>query len=288
MAGRVSLIIITHVLGERQQLCLAAIAAHRPAADETILVIDSDADTTAVGFEAAGVRKIVGRRAGRAAARNDGAKAAEGDILLFVDGDILTAPDFIARHLAAQANGHSFTRGRIRELIAAAARPSLAAAGPGFPGLVASRLAREGFTPEGFRQSASLLEAAVEVRHIEGLTKVPDWIASAGANFSVARNLWQALGGQEERFGRSWGCEDLEFAYRVAREGTHIHFVPEATAWHLSHSQPNRWRAHAHALALFQQLHEGDPQIGMLGKLLAEGGSLAAYLGSLSTQYRTP
>lgn len=285
---KTSLIIIAHTFGERQHLCLASVGALSPMADETIFVFDGEASAAAPVDRdlAPSVRVVTGRGLGRAAARNDGASVASGDVLAFIDGDILTAPDFLAHHLSAMSQGADFTRGRVRELVGAAARASLADCGPGFPGIDIARLAQVGFSPAGFRQSTSRLEQAVEARHVDAKCEIPPWIASAGANFAVSHDLWRSVGGQEERFGRSWGCEDLEFSFRASREAGGVVYLPEAAAWHMSHPQPHRWEAHATALKFFCDLHPYEPRIPALSALLSENGSLEAYLTLLACQSR--
>jgi GT2 family glycosyltransferase len=88
---------------------LDALAASRAGelAWEAIVVDDGSTDDTEarvrewMAGSAAPVRYERKANAGPAAARNHGARLAHGRILLFIDNDIVVAPDFIAQHAAA-------------------------------------------------------------------------------------------------------------------------------------------------------------------------------------------
>jgi glycosyltransferase involved in cell wall biosynthesis len=281
----ISLIIITRETKQRFALCMAAVSAHRPAADEVIVVLDDANTPDPLKASAAGLlpehRIVQGRGQGRAAARNDGARTARGDALLFLDGDMLTASDFIAQYLKVLATSGGFIRGRVRELLGAATCGDLAAGGPGFPAAKISHLRVSGFSRVGYRTSSNLLEQAVDARFIDGDNVIPAWVASAGANFMVARNIWIMLGGQNECFGQQWGCEDLEFSYRVAAKLGIVAFAKDAIGYHLSHPQPSRWADHKANLDLFVELHS-DRSVRALSHLLASNGSLDRYRAALA------
>ena len=73
-----------------------------------VVVDDGSSDNTqAVLAEAARALPLVAVRhpaaQGRSAASNAGARAASGDILLFLDGDTLAGPDLVRAHLARHA-----------------------------------------------------------------------------------------------------------------------------------------------------------------------------------------
>lgn len=283
-------VIITHGRIERLRLTVAGCCAQEPPLDELIIVDDAGAiDTRTVAIpsrDGLPVRWIRGNDRGRAAARNAGAREAIGDLLLFLDDDVLTLPAFAASHRAAQANRPGICRGRIRELIAAAIVSDFGVGAPGFPPLD-ERTLREGrFQPERYRQVTSLLERAVEDRFVGDQRELPTWLAASGANFSITRRDWLLLGGQDERFGTIWGCEDLEFSLRATRAGTPLSFVPEAAAYHLSHTQPERWIQHERSLQLFAQLHP-LPEVLELERLLGPGGSSSAYLAAVGNHRRT-
>ena len=60
----------------------------------------------------------------------------------------------------------------------------------------------------------------------------------AGAFLMVRRDVWQKLGGLDERFAPLW-FEDVDFCCRTAKSGYRMFFVPEAVAEHTGgHSIP--------------------------------------------------
>jgi GT2 family glycosyltransferase len=257
-----SLIIITQDKLAHLKLTLMSCAAHvQPAADEIIVVDDGNSIQARFAVDdwvpSIPVLFVEGPRRGRAAARNAGAARAVSPLLVFLDDDILTAPDFLSRHAEMQRSRGGLVRGRIRELIGAAVCPNFSLGGPGFPAIAPSSLLAVGFNPKGYRVAINRLEQAIEARFVTGETQFPAWLASAGANFSISKSLWDEFGGEDERFGQQWGCEDLEFTFRLDKQNAPISFSPEATGYHLSHSQPNRWRQHANTLEIFRSIHPG-------------------------------
>lgn len=77
---------------------LNAVRCAHPAPDEIIVVVDG-ADRDACRVARAGGARVIAFETprGPAAARNAGAAAAHGDLLLFVDADVLVPPDVVAR-----------------------------------------------------------------------------------------------------------------------------------------------------------------------------------------------
>jgi GT2 family glycosyltransferase len=78
------------------------VAASAPPPLEVILVCDGDVPGAEPLAAAAGclVRRTAERR-GAAAARNSGARAVSGDVILFLDADVLAPPDLVGRVAAA-------------------------------------------------------------------------------------------------------------------------------------------------------------------------------------------
>ncbi len=79
--------------------CLAAVCASRYPDYECIVVDDGSTDGSGTIARSYPVRVVEGARGprGAAAARNRGAEAARGDILLFVDADVVLHPDTMAK-----------------------------------------------------------------------------------------------------------------------------------------------------------------------------------------------
>ena len=83
---------------EKLERCLAALAGSSTDF-ELILVDDCSSDPRALEIAAGAPGRCVRmpRNSGPAAARNAGARVAQGDVLAFIDSDVVVAPDTLAR-----------------------------------------------------------------------------------------------------------------------------------------------------------------------------------------------
>ena len=75
--------------------------------DEVIVADDGSRDATATVAERSGARVLRLPHRGPAAARNAAAREAGGDVLVFLDGDMSCAPEFIERLTAPIADGRA-------------------------------------------------------------------------------------------------------------------------------------------------------------------------------------
>src|ERR1700738_3042578 len=102
-----SIIIRSKDEADRLRLTLTSLAGQTETAE---LIVVNDGSTDHTEWTLAEAAKVIPLAAihhesakGRSAAANAGAARAKGDILIFLDGDTLAAPDFVACHL----NAHS-------------------------------------------------------------------------------------------------------------------------------------------------------------------------------------
>ena len=178
--------------------CLDALGRQTLAPHETIVVDDRGGASVPEG-----VVLVRGVGTGAGAARNLGAGRATGDLVLFMDDDLIAAPDLVARHAAAHA-------ARPGGVVIGRAAPR-----PAERNLV-SRGARDWWEDHYVATSAAI---------------APTFADMLSGNMSIARSDFDGLGGFDERFGRL-RREDWEFGVRVIAAGMPVRYEPAAVADH--------------------------------------------------------
>jgi GT2 family glycosyltransferase len=260
----VSVVIRSKDEADRLRLVLASLA-HQTVRPQVVVVDDGSSDhTPAVVAEAALSLDIVGLRNdtpnGRSAASNAGARAAGGDILLFLDGDTLAAPDFVARHADVHSEGgRRVVRGETWHLRCTrpfldpetgSPQPSEAARVGRMP---AAELARALVTRRQIAESFETIAArgqpgiypgfgprALFELEMQAFADDPDcpvlWAAAAGSNQSVARDIFLDSGGFDPRISIN---EHRELALRLCQTGCRM-AASSARTYHMIHR--SGWR----------------------------------------------
>jgi GT2 family glycosyltransferase len=202
---KLSVIIPGYNGGEELGLCLKALAASTCTPDEIIFVDDASTDASASLAAKLGaiVLRLPDGPRGPARARNHGAAAAHGDVLVFLDADVVCHPDTLDRIKTYLTN-----------------QPEIAAlfgsydAAPPAPGLVS--------------RYKNLLHHYI---HQHGRTEASTFWAGCGA---VRRNVFRAVGGFDESYLTA-AVEDIEFGARLHRSGYRIRLCPDIQVTHLKH-----------------------------------------------------
>lgn len=165
---------------------------------EIIVVDDGSSDTGPQEALDMGVRLIRQANSGPAIARNHGAKAAQGKIVLFLDSDCEPPPNWLSAMAGALDD-------------------------PRFDAVMGTiRAANDGVIPR-------IVQAEVEERYL-GMRAAKDgvdFIAAPSCGFR--RSVFLALGGFD---GRLRQAEDVEIAYRTTSAGHRIAFVDAAPVAH--------------------------------------------------------
>lgn len=251
---------------------------------EVIVVDDGGGDNVVALVERAAadcedtrVRVAKALHRGRSAARNLGASLAAHQRVLFLDDDVLLAPGVVETHLKlAQGRSLHFTRGTILNLpwlvgfddpeqgtLTEHARRSLGLArGATASGLRARTVALDecGSIDAQLRVRARMsrfekdLHAWLAAHSGDGPGR---WIAATGAQLSVYRPAFDALGGFDETMGLRWGAEDLELGYRAEKAGIKILHEVESIVFHMDHDVYGRDGDHEAAFTYFADKH-GD------------------------------
>lgn len=114
---RVSIIVAARNYAEFLTECLASCLAQTEPSLEVIYIDDASTDDSlTVARSVAGVRVVAcSEHIGVVAARNRGARESTGDVLIFLDGDDLLTPTFVAAKLDALTQDYSFAYGHIQD-----------------------------------------------------------------------------------------------------------------------------------------------------------------------------
>ena len=179
---------------------------------EVVVVDDGSGDATAEVL-AATTGNVVAltqpRNAGPAAARNRGITTATGNLVLFLDDDVVAAPDLLSTHLAIHEQRHDPMLGVLGRIDW---HPSLA---------VTAFMHWLDTSGLQFGYDTWLREGPVD----------PPYGAFYTANLSMHRDLLVAENGFDERFPYP-AFEDIELAFRLARRGFHLDYHPTARGFH--------------------------------------------------------
>lgn len=262
---RASVIIRSKDEADRLRLTLKSLA-RQTEAPEIVVVNDGSSDATAKVIEEAPghltLRAVHNPTArGRSAAANIGAEHACGDILIFLDGDTLAAPDFVAKHLALhRGNSKIVARGETRHLRCTRffSDPATGTPRPGEEARIAAmspaELAKmkvtdydvdEDFESIHRRSQAGVYPGAGPRRlfelEMDALRRHPEcdvlWAAASGSNQSVSRKAFLSSGGFHEQITIN---EHRELALRLTQAGERMVPADDAYSYHLTHR--SGWR----------------------------------------------
>jgi peptidoglycan/xylan/chitin deacetylase (PgdA/CDA1 family)/GT2 family glycosyltransferase len=207
---RFSVVIPTHQRREIVLRNVAALAEQGRDDFEVIVVVDGSTDGTAEALRALSVpfalTVLEQPTAGAAAARNAGASAASGEILLFLDDDMEAHPSLLAEHDRSLREGADLVLGDL----------------PLHPDSPANVL------------SAGVGSWARSRR--ERLASHPDEVPLEDlltGQLSIPRTVFERLGGFDSGFTRDglFGGEDIDFGYRVLKAGCRVEFNPAAISY---------------------------------------------------------
>lgn len=193
-----------------------AAAASGCEGDVQVVVVDDGSTDDTAAVAAAGGAHVVSLTTSRgiAGARNAGLQVATGDVVVFLDSDMLVEPNFLAEHL------------RLHE----AANDAVVAGG-------------RRYLPRGVTDPADAevlrrdhREALLDLYSYNMACLAHPWSIVYGCNFSVDRRLLEraAPDGFDESFV-GWGLEDVEFVFRLAQRGARWAYSRAISGAHLYH-----------------------------------------------------
>jgi len=197
----VSLIVPAYNAADSLPACLAALKNQTwpEGHGEIIVVDDGSGDATADIATKAGAVVIHIPHGGPAAARNAGVAAARGEIILFTDADCEPSPEWVER-----------MTGPFRD-------PEVVGAKGTYRTRQHSLLAR-------------LVQREYEIRY-QRMARLPyiDFIDTYSAAYR--RSVFNEYGGFDVAYPIP-SAEDVDLAFRIARDGHRLVFVPQGWVWH--------------------------------------------------------
>ncbi|MEM7262107.1 MAG: glycosyltransferase, partial [Planctomycetota bacterium] len=198
------------------------IVADDGSTDDTRTLIEEYADSVSFRVHHAW-QADDGFRAARV--RNLGVKAAEGDRIVFLDGDCVPFPNFLDAHAAGARDDVAFAGDRLfldREPSAALTCAEVA------DGSFVERIPKSEFRSLRWRAMKNRVYSA---------TRLKERPKVVTANLSLSRKAFESVNGLDERFV-GWGHEDEDLRRRLVRRGTQIASVfTTAQVCHLWHKQ---------------------------------------------------
>jgi GT2 family glycosyltransferase len=238
-APAVSVVVATYNRCERLNGLLCALAKQTfPLHQfEVVVVDDGSTDRTQALLRTINVpyalRSFAQANRGPAAARNRGVEEARGDLVIFLDDDVIPVPAVIQAHV----DTHGETTNRV-------------VTGPMSPP------PREWPQPIWDRWDAAQL--AKQYRAMQSGVFPCSQRQFFTANASVRRQLFRDVGGFDPTFTRA---EDMELAWRLSGGGARFMFQPRADVLHYSARRFSSWRRNAYLYGRYDVVMSRDKAI---------------------------
>lgn len=221
--GQPSFSVVIPTYQRKQAVCGAVLSICKTDYDgsvEIVVVVDGSTDGTASALKTLQCRfplRIVEQaNRGQASARNRGAAEARGEILLFLDDDMLAEPSLLSEHARLHSDGADAVTGEIP--LSPHSRPNL----------VTDALARAA----AWERKPPLTGFDIYSGH-----------------FSVAKRVFDKIGGFDEKMlTDGYGTEDLDFGLRLV-PGHDVRHSKAAVAWQQSSIGPGEHMKRARKLA---------------------------------------
>ena len=255
MSAEVSVVIPVHGKAELTRACLDAVLAELPGGCEVIVVDDASPDATPellAGYGEA-IRTVRRERnGGFAAACNEGAAAAGGELLLFLNNDTEPRPGWLEA-----------LRGY------AAAHPEAAVVGARllYPGEVVQHagvvFGQDGYPHHLYAGFPAEHAAVCHPRRLQAVT---------AACMLVRRSAFEAAGGFDTGFHNS--LEDVDLCLRIGEAGGEVHYCPDAVLVHLESASRGRSDRFEQSVARYRErwrdrVHRDDLEVYASDGLLA-------------------
>ena len=211
MKPMISVIIPVHNGGAAFDRCLTALKKTLYESWECIVVEDGSTDDSVEIAYRHGARLLTGltRRLGPAQARNIGAQVARGNILFFVDADVLVQPGTVG-HVAATMQAH----------------PDMAACFGSYDDAP--------FATNFLSQYRNLLHHFV---HQQGNIDASTFWSGCGA---IRRDVFLAVGGFNEHLYERPSIEDIELGYRLQAAGHRVQLEKLLQVKHMKRWTPRQ------------------------------------------------
>jgi len=224
-AADVTVVIATRNRVEGLRAALASLRALHPPPGQ-IVVSDSasdDAGAVARAAREAGADLVRCERPGLSHARNEGAAAARGEILAFLDDDCRVDTGWLEGIL------RGFTDPRV-SIVTGAFLPAELSTTAQRLFLSYSHMDRRGFVPRRFTRDRA------ESPH----WPLDAWRMGSGGNLAVRAESFRTRGGFRTDLGLgtpALGGEDLYFLWATVLEGGDVVYRPDAMSWHGHHRE---------------------------------------------------
>ncbi len=225
---KVSIIIPSHNRYEQLKNTIEALQKQSYDNYEVLIVDDASEDCTSTIDLPDDFRMIRNdKKMGLAKTRNKGIANTDGDLIIFLDAEMLVYPDYIANHVEKHENSKNLvlTGSMYYYFLSRRAQEKVKAQNTSFLSEEFRKLIRF----KDYYYSNILVHYGDELENL----RIP-WIACMGGNLSIKRTLLNRSGWFDPKFN-GYGWEDWELGYRLHQCGAMFKVDPNVATIHQEH-----------------------------------------------------